>query len=526
MPGLQLDASTQSEQEFVSLIDVLVANPDPHQQLADLLREDHQIYDQRGTATIVRMRGWILLAFAKVGLSEAALLFVLEELDTGTDAYLIAAAAQALRQYPRPGPSLAPFVQRALARIRYHDEPVSFDKYGEYSFSAETSAVRELLLTLAWLGPHAKAVLPELESLREQGAFSRKLKADLENTFEAIRSAEVDDSISDDCCEVPESWKKAFSWPFKTRRDSRQIESTVFEDQYGESIGFNEFFRGGPSIVVFFYTRCDNPLKCSLTITKLGRIQQLLKEQNLAHQIRTAAITYDPAFDLPQRIRVYGEDRCVFMNPDHRMLRATAEFDAVREYFKLGVNFVESLVNRHRIEVYVLDAKGRIAATFQRIHWDEQDVVNCAIGVLNENVDQPEAQSSSGVVDHSTPTRNATWAVFGTLSSIGIAFFPKCPICWSAYLSFFGVAGLSQIPYSPWLRPVMLAAMLINLVSVWLRGRSTGRTIGFWLVSAGGLTILMSTMLPASEKVAIAGIVLTLAGSLLSAWSTKKVRTR
>ena len=525
MPGLEL-ASMQSEQEFVSLIDVLIASADPHKQLTDLLREDHQIYEQRGTATIVRMRGWILLAFAKVGLSEAALLFVLEELDTGTDAYLIATAARALRQYPRPRASLAPYVQRALARIRYHDEPVSFEEYGEYSFSAGTSAVRELLLTLAWLGPHAKAILPELESLREQGAFPHKLKADLENTVEVIRSAEVDDSNSGDCCDVPESWKKAFFWSLKTRRNSSQIESTVFEDQYGESISFNKFFQGRPSIVAFFYTRCDNPLKCSLTITKLGRIQRLLKEQKLAHRIRTAAITYDPAFDLPQRIRVYGEDRYVLMDHDHRMLRATAEFGAVREYFKLGINFVESLVNRHRIEVYVLDAHGRIAATFQRIHWNEQDVVDCAVGVLKENVSQTEPQTNSAVVDHSTPTRNTTWAVFGTLSSLGVAFFPKCPVCWSAYLGFFGIAGLSQIPYSPWLRPVMLVVMLINLVSVYLRGRSTGRMSGFWLVSAGGLTILTSSVLFGIERVALAGIVLTLAGSLLSAWGTKKVRTR
>jgi hypothetical protein len=38
------------------------------------------------------MRGWILIALSHVGLTDAALLFVLEELDTGRDAYLVAAA--------------------------------------------------------------------------------------------------------------------------------------------------------------------------------------------------------------------------------------------------------------------------------------------------------------------------------------------------------------------------------------------------------------------------------------------------
>ena len=53
-------------------------------------------------------------------------------------------------------------------------------------------------------------------------------------------------------------------------------------------------------------------------------------------------------------------------------------------HFELGVNFVESLVNRHRIEVYILDAQGRIATSFERVHWDEAQVVARAVEVLNE----------------------------------------------------------------------------------------------------------------------------------------------
>ena len=95
-------ASAQSEPQFAALVDALAADPARREQLTDLLREDHPLYDQRGTATIVRMRGWVLLALARAGVSDAALIFVLEELDTGVDAYLVAAAARALRSYPQP----------------------------------------------------------------------------------------------------------------------------------------------------------------------------------------------------------------------------------------------------------------------------------------------------------------------------------------------------------------------------------------------------------------------------------------
>jgi protein SCO1/2 len=377
-------ASVQSEPQFAALVDAIAADPDRREELTELLHEDHPLYDQRGAATIVRMRGWVLLALARVGVSDAALIFVLEELDTGVDAYLVAAAARALRAYPRPIESFAPFVMRALTNIRYRNEPVSFDSYGEYAVSPTgTSPVRELLATLTWLGSLARGVLHELESLRAQ--VRGKLRIDIDRALHAIRSVDrLAGSATHTCCAPSNEFGSMVSWAPKSRRGSEPIETIVFEDHMGESIIFKDFFRGQPSIVVFFYTRCDNPIKCSLTVAKLAGMQKLLVAQGVADRIHTAAITYDPAFDLPERLRVYGQDRGVRLDTRHRMLRSIDHNDALREHFELGVNFVESLVNRHRIEVYILDAKGRIAISFERIHWDEQQVVTRAIELLNE----------------------------------------------------------------------------------------------------------------------------------------------
>src|SRR5262245_21990149 len=381
-------ASAQSEPQFAALVDALAADPDRREQLTDLLREDHPLYDQRGAATIVRMRGWVLLAMARAGVTDAALIFVLEELDTGVDAYLVAAAARALRSYRRPTESLAPFVMRALTNIRDRDEPVAFENYGDYAVSSTgTSPARELLATLAWLGPHARGVLHELESLRAQSSgFSRKFRIDIDRAVQAIGGADqVDELRTDTCCTPPpDGLRNTVYRPLSFRCGAETIESAVFEDHHGDVITFKEFFQGHPSIVVFFYTRCDNPLKCSLTVTKLARIQKLLEAEGLADQIHTAAITYDPAFDLPERLRGYGQDRGVRMDTHHRMLRATDGMDGLCRYFGLGVTFIESLVNRHRIEAYILDAEGRIAVSFERIHWDEQQVVTRTLEVLKE----------------------------------------------------------------------------------------------------------------------------------------------
>jgi protein SCO1 len=478
-----------SEEEFAELVDTLAT-----EQLTDLLREDHPFYNERGAATVVQMRGWVLLGLARAGVSDDALVFILEELDAGVDPYLVAAAACALRSYARPNPALAPFVMRALNQIRYHDDPVSFLAYADYS--ASTSPVRELLLTLAWLGPHANGVLAELESVVKAGGLSKKALIEAERTLEAIRGS--DPLVESDCCKLPAGLASKFSWPGKARRGAESIGSTVFEDQNGVRISFDEFFAGRPSIVVFFYTRCDNPLKCSLTVAKLARVQKLLESQHLDTKIQTAAITYDPAFDLPERIRRYGENRSVRLDEFHRMLRTTSGIEPLQRHFKLGVNFIESLVNRHRIEAYILDSKGRVSASFERLHWDEQEVVDRAIEVLAEQDSGPRV----------------TTPILGTLASVAVAFFPKCPICWAAYLSMLGVTGLS-LPYSPWLQPVLALLILANIVSVWLRGRATGRMTGPYLVIAGALSILVSKIATGSPKLALLGILLTLAGSLL-----------
>lgn len=503
----ELEIHSLAETEFVSLVNDLATNKTERHRLSELLHEDHVIYDQRGAATTVRMRGWIIHTLATLGLSENELIFVLEELDTGIDPYLVAAAAQALRSYPHRSSSFAPFIIRAITNIRYRNEPVSFESYGEYG--NETTPIDELLTTLEWLGEDARGVLEDLERLLAQPAgLSKHLLVRINGVVRLLQT-KIDSSEADTCCG---KFNDRFSWRFGSRKSCQPIETIIFEDQNRQLISFGEFFKGQPSIVVFFYTRCDNPLKCSLTITKLARIHNLLLERGLADRINTAAITYDPEFDLPERIRGYGENRGVQLGPNHRLLRAQQGMERIRKHFELRVNFVESLVNRHRIELYVLDDQGQVASVFQRIHWEEHQVVETAIELLNEKIDKRR---------HS---KVGNTSILGLLASIALAFFPKCPICWAAYLSVFGIASLDHLPYSPWLQPVLAGVMLINLGSVWLRARATGRKMAFYLASAGAVAIIVSKLLPPWEGVALWGVVLTFGGSMLSAFNTRRRR--
>ncbi|MDE2366503.1 MAG: SCO family protein, partial [Betaproteobacteria bacterium] len=399
MPQLP-QQSQVSELQFSALVDELKSDPVRSILLADLLREDNRIYDQRGTAAITRMRGWVLLAFERLGLPGVALIFVLEELDNGRDAYLVAAAARSLRSYANPAPAMAAFLMRALANIQFHDDRVSLDRYGGYAISpiyrgetaaeetmASTTAVDELLAALHWLGSDARDAVPAMEALladnaKGGGAFSTAQTEMLSAILESVRPTGPVPEPLTGCCTLPDGIGAFHEWIPVFRADRRKIESITFEDQDGKRITFRDFFRGQPSVVAFFYTRCTNPLKCSLTVTKLARLQKFLIARCLNGRIRTAAITYDPEFDLAERLRGYGESRGMHMDADNRILRTVEGIEPLRKYFGLGVNFIHSLVSRHRVEVYILDTAGEIAASFDRIQWDENEVLDRVVNLL------------------------------------------------------------------------------------------------------------------------------------------------
>lgn len=514
------------EEQFAVSVETLASDPTQRGALTDLLREDHFVYNERSAAEVVRMRGWLYLSLARLGITDDELVYVLEELDTGTDPYLVAAAAYALRASPQPRAAFAPFVMRAISNIRYRDEPVSFNGYGEYGITgSSTTAVCELLATLTWLGPDAASVAGGVAALAaKSGGLPRKLHADVERVLAAIRQSPGPHKVAADCCELPSALQTIFSWAKQFRRGSESVEDVQFEDHQGTSLTFDEAFQGRPAIVVFFYTRCDNPLKCSLTVSKLAQVQKVLGERNLADEIQTAAITYDPDFDIPSRLESYALNRGVHLGSSHKMLRTTAGFDALRGYFGLGVNFIDAFVNRHRIEVFVLDEKGRIAASFQRLHWNVEQVIERAVLVSQER-DNGHAHSTAPqpVRDRAPAGRGSMAAT--TLASIAVAFFPKCPVCWAAYLSVFGIAGLEQIPYSPGLQPLLVALMLFNLGCLWRRSRMTGRTAAFLLAVVGVLTLLVLRLGMGWQAAAPWGVAMTFAGSLWCVLPAKALRS-
>ena len=228
----------------------------------------------------------------------------------------------------------------------------------------------------------SKPAHERLRGLESAGALAGRAEvAEIQNAIDRIRS---DGSAVHTCCGAV-STKPGFAvhHPQEEHRKGASITDIELEDQDGNTLTYETFFNGRPSIVVFFYTRCDNPNKCSLTITKLARLQKALVEQRLEGLLKTAAITYDPEYDLPPTLKAYGENRGVAFGDDDRIFRTRTGFRQLQEYFQLGVNITGSIVNRHRIELFILDCRGKIAVSFTRLQWDIQEVLEQAKALLN-----------------------------------------------------------------------------------------------------------------------------------------------
>lgn len=474
-------ARTQADVDAHALLEAAASAADEAELLV-LLDERSPAYQGRGTAGVQRLRGAALLAMAQRGaLGRAALLAVLEELDTGRAAYPVAAAASALSAAPS-APEHALLLVGALRRLRDANDYVQLDRWGGHPTpSDEPPTAREIVL---------HALQRQGEAVSAAGSALRAWWVDDGHTLtdgEASIANQLLNALPDapvPCCDTEGPLR---SLARRCRRLVRTpaLDDVRFEDQSGRNLGFDQVFVGQPGIVAFFYTRCDNPDKCSLTMARLAHVQRRLVEQGRGDAVRITGITYDPAFDDAARLAAYAKVRGFEPQQGHLLLRTIEGWQVLRDHFELGVGYLQGVVNRHRIEVHVHDAEGRIVLSHERLHWDADDLLQTVLPLL-ERPDpgvQPVGPAASVV---GGAARSAA-----PLLLLLLALFPKCPICGVAYLSLAGLAALPTLP-GPYLwLPVLLAMLLAQLGLLgWMAWRTRSWPALLWPASGTGIAVI------------------------------------
>lgn len=372
--------STASAADLAGRIDAIRRTPSAAGTLAAMLAEQSPFFTGRGNNEAERLRGYILASFETAGLPPEAVPFVLEELETGRNPYTVAAAARALRGAPEVPAEAPALLVGAIARLRGSDDVVSFERFEPTPASGNAAtALAELARTLALLGPRAKPAVGDLLALiRGEGeTFSPAVRAELARAAEALARAEPPAtacSCADDGAGIVAPRSAA---PFASAAP-KDLRDLALETQDGARLSFSAAFSGRPTALAFFYTRCTNPEKCSLTVTRLAQLARRLLTEELDANV--AGITYDPRFDRPARLKTYGADRGMIFSRRCSLLRTIGPFDPLREAFDLGVGFGPVTVNRHRLDLVVLDASLAVAARFERRLWHEEKVLDALRG--------------------------------------------------------------------------------------------------------------------------------------------------
>ncbi|MFM0351519.1 SCO family protein [Paraburkholderia sp. RL17-347-BIC-D] len=358
-----------------------------------LLREDAAIYRGRGATEVELLRAHVMVRIGSAGMSDVLLPYVLEELETGLNPHALAAAARVARGVYHLPPEMPRLLMAAIDRIRHVDQFVQFDAYPPPSTGGYTTAVDELVETLASTGIGGRSELMALRKDVESGGhLTSRARALLRDVLDAIGKDANQTSATSDCCAgaaraepsiVAAPRAHECSREHCSSADSQPLVSSIallhnveLENQDGTRATFGQIFEGRPAVIGFFYTRCMNPNKCSRTISKLAALSQLLQTSPANGTATVAAISYDPDYDVSPRLRRYGEDRNWPFGDRYQLLRTTGSFAAVVDALRLGVGYGPTTVNRHRIELMLIDATGVIRDLRVRRLWNEADVLN------------------------------------------------------------------------------------------------------------------------------------------------------
>ena len=515
--------NTTLVEQFVEFVDHVKENPqDQAHLLLPLLSEQNPVYRDRSTRELIRMRGYAMAAFELTGTPRRALPYVLEVLESEFHPYLVAAAACSLRGLERPHPQIAPYLVKAIYNVWENDTPTSFDNYRVTWPQTEFStALTEIFDTLVHFGSHAKQVLPDLEHLSEQHAekFSPAVRTKLVEAIDTISGDEQDVDMG--CCQSP-LFLQENQAPDELSTLKGISSNLVIQDQDGTLLEWGEFFEQKPTVLAFFYTRCENPRKCTQTIFNLANIRRSLVEVGLTKQVRVAAITYDPTFDSAEALKSYGDARNFAFDEDSRMLRVPIGFDQVVRAFRLGVNYTGSQVNTHRIELFLLNDDGSLSRSFLRIQSEPKQIVEAIYSLLSPSSNTVRSKPVQRAPTQETKAKDRFQAASSFLLGCLMVFLPKCPMCWVSYMSLFGVAGAESIPYSPWLLPVIVAILLINLLFLFRSAPTRNGYLPF-VLSLIGSTLLILAIPHFGIRWTIApGLGFLLSGSLLQSLSYAK----
>lgn len=150
----------------------------------------------------------------------------------------------------------------------------------------------------------------------------------------------------------------------------------AFTNQVGHTLRLKSF-QGQALAVSFIFTRCPFPLFCPRMSERFAEVQAAFAAQKAeATNWHLLSITFDPEFDTPEVLKVYGQRWKA--DPRHWTL-ATGGFDQIEPfaasvglYFGRGVSIADQ---NHNLRTLVIGPDGRLVQVFRGNEWSAGELV-------------------------------------------------------------------------------------------------------------------------------------------------------
>ena len=391
---LLLSADGQTDHRILAaVLDLIRAKGYQAEGLAEVLSSllSHQaaIYQERDKWQVLRLRAYLFATLSDIGFPDSALPMLVDALayvDERMSAVEFGAAVHAVGGLGEKGRPFIPFLLRTVTE-RFAEEEFSLERY-EAAYPPEEATTVQLEVAKALAAVCTPADEEALTTLRSVASGSGT-DAPWDPRFvaaaaEAVRRIEAKPGAGGffqrakrlvSSTEPAEDLYRSSLFEPERRFRLLSLEQARVVDHQGQTYPLSELI-DRPVLITFFYTRCQNAQKCSATIARLALLQRELIREGMSTKVRLLAITFEPEFDTPRRLRRYAVDRGLSLGQNALAIRLEpGAHEALLKDLDTPVCYNAGWVNSHGVEAVLVDAKGRLARKYWSWGWEHEVVL-------------------------------------------------------------------------------------------------------------------------------------------------------
>lgn len=359
-----------------------VADPEIAERLARFLPHQHPIYQDRDRWQVIRLRAYLIATLTDLGFPDSGLPLLADSLifvDERMAAVEVGSAVRAAGTLGEKGRQFLPHMLRMLG-LQFAEEEFSLSRHDVNFPPQEATTVQlEVIRAAERIGRASDgelfATLRAIADSPTGSPLEPRVIAAARRALRQVEQRTSETAPSEPTRSAAGPASGATPWRAPAERPKIELLDVRITDHNGTDRILGDLI-DRPVLLVFFYTRCQNAGKCSISVSRLAYLQRELHKAGIDRSMRFLAITFEPAHDTPQRLKRFVQDRGLLLGENALTGRIhEADHEAFIRDLDIPVSYSAGWVNTHGVEAVLLDAEGRLARKYAANGWTFDRIV-------------------------------------------------------------------------------------------------------------------------------------------------------